>query len=109
MGDSVGLGKHAVYDEIVSMRSCFPQIAQRLRDYHAHMLRGRWQQAALADKLEAMQAEECILVIDFMMKWLPSKHAEASKDWYGKKGVSVLGGMLLFQQSTAPSKNRPWR
>ena len=54
MGDKVRLSKLSEYNAVVSMRSCFPQIAQKVREYHTHMLHGRWQQADLAKELEGV-------------------------------------------------------
>lgn len=57
-----------IYDELVSMKSALAIISVRLKHYHCHVLRGRWQQDFIANVIANLIEGELVVVFDFMMK-----------------------------------------
>ena len=60
--------KPGIYDELVSMKEAISILAVRLKKYHAHVLRGRWQQDYIADLIDNIGSDELVVIFDYMMK-----------------------------------------
>lgn len=59
-----------VYDELVSVRSALPLLSEQIKAYHAHVNRGRWQQAYLNNQVEHLEKDKMIVKLDYMMKYV---------------------------------------
>ena len=66
----IGRDERGVYDELFTMKRALGVIALKLRTYHAHVLRGRWQQQVVRDLQVNVDSSTAIVVIDYMMKVL---------------------------------------
>jgi len=55
-------------------------------EWQRHILRGVY-----LDSMRPMveRIDEVLIIRDFMMKFLPKKFRESSKDWFGKRGITV--------------------
>lgn len=60
--------RKGVYDELVSMKGALAIVSTRLKFYHAHVLRGRWQQDFISALIEDLIEGELVLIFDYMMK-----------------------------------------
>ena len=49
---------------------------------------------------DTIGADECILVMDYKMKIIASLFREAQADWFGKRGFSLLGALILIPSDT---------
>lgn len=65
-----GRDEPGVYDELFSMKRALGVIAMKLRAYHAHVLRGRWQQQVVRELQVNVDSRTVVIVIDYMMKVL---------------------------------------
>ena len=43
---------------------------------------------------------QAYIVMDYMMKWMPMKYAESTRDFFAKKGRSVHGVAVYFLSSS---------
>lgn len=59
------------YDELVSMKAGIATAAIAIRAYHAHMLRGKSQQATLRSLVDGLDDSTMVVVVDWMMKVNP--------------------------------------
>ena len=67
--DSKALGEATryLYSEVQSMKPALGAIGAGLKAYHAHVLRGRWQQAAIKAIEEKADGKTVVLLVDYMM------------------------------------------
>jgi len=45
-----------------------------------------------------MNEEDCLITLDWAMKFLPEKYRESQKDWFGKRGISWHISCLMVKQ-----------
>lgn len=57
-----------IYDELVSMKAGITEIGIKVKTYHAHVLRGRWQQLFISSLVSKMDEYTMVLTVDYMMK-----------------------------------------
>ena len=82
--------------EILSMYRALPTLSYTLRHYMAHRLRAKIQFIAINDLKEKLKSDQglALLVIDHKQKILQKQYREGL-EYYGKKGMSLLGVMLV--------------
>lgn len=56
--------------------------------WKAHLLRNVNQDSARQEILESLDEESVLLVLDWAMKFVPTKFRESQRDWFGKRGIS---------------------
>ena len=49
--------------------------------------------------LESLKEGECIIIMDWKMKFLPQKHRESMQEYFGKAGITWHGIYLLFKRN----------
>ena len=62
--------------------------AERILQWKAHIVRAINQEKSKIDVLNNITGEEVLVVMDWVMKWLPRSYRETQKEWFGKKGIS---------------------
>jgi hypothetical protein len=77
--------------ELDSMASAITACMRSLNYYHKHVVRGLWQGAAVSEILKNLQPGEVLVTIDHKQKIEQVNFNESSADYYGKKGMSLLG------------------
>lgn len=77
-------------DDILFWGSQIKDFSQNLRDYRAH-LADKVSEANFEHKDRDLGEGEALVVIDYKMKVLPRMFREKMKDWYSKRGISILG------------------
>ena len=56
--------------------------------WKCHVLRSCNQETAKQKVLSSLDESSALIVIDWAMKFLHSRHREKQSDWYGKRGIS---------------------
>ena len=64
----VPFSEWTAYDELVSMKGAIAICALRIRGFHAHILRARWQHESIKDLLESLADDTILIDFDWMMK-----------------------------------------
>ncbi|VDI78538.1 Hypothetical predicted protein, partial [Mytilus galloprovincialis] len=77
-----------------------------LATWKAHCIRTVHQEQARRDVLLQLKSHQCLIVMDWAMKFLPIKHRETQADFYGKKGIgwhisSVITTSQILDESPA--------
>ena len=49
--------------------------------------------------IESLENNQCLLVLDWAMKFVPLKFREQQQDWFGKKGRNWHVSVLIFKES----------
>lgn len=75
------------------MLACIPFLQEGFYRYAGHIVRERHQKRDIAAIHEglSLHPEESVVVIDHKQKVLPMKYREGQSNYFGKKGMSVLG------------------
>ena len=84
--------------EVVTMKNATRTLTDNLKHYMAHRVRAKIQFVAI-EKLKQWILDDIdkriIIVLDHKQKILPMKYREGQVEYYGKKGMSLLGAMLI--------------
>ena len=62
--------------------------AERILQWKAHIVRAINQEKSKIDIPDNLTEEQVLVVMDWVMKWLPQSYRETQKEWFGKKGIS---------------------
>ena len=83
--------------EVQSMKRMAEITRQELCHYSSHLVRGWWQENELRKIREGLvdARNRVMIVIDHKQKVLPKRQNEKQSDYYAKRGMSLLGGMVL--------------
>ena len=46
------------------------------------------QERGKSEILDSLEKHQCLIVMDWAMKWLPKRFRETQSEWFGKKGIS---------------------
>ena len=63
------------------------QAKQSIECWKAHLLRSVNQDECRLEILSSLSASSILLVLDWVMKYLPRKYRESQSDWFGKRGI----------------------
>jgi hypothetical protein len=85
----------ALADDLDTMRVAISNCLRNLLDFRAHIAQS--EDEAIFDMLfyADLAEDEAILVMDYKMKILSSKHREKQSAWFSKRGFSVLGALII--------------
>jgi hypothetical protein len=81
--------------EIESMRKTTPVLQEIVLQYMAHRLRAKVQFAAIKKIRSELSTHNALLVMDHKQKVLPQAYREGQVEYFGKRGMSLLGAMLV--------------
>lgn len=76
----------------------FTQSKKAVYAWRQHIVRSINQDECRTDFLESMNEEDCLITLDWAMKFLPEKYRESQKDWFGKRGISWHISCLMVKQ-----------
>ena len=88
-------------EEIAGMEG----IEADLRFYRGHLARKHAEAEFDADEMADLGEGEAIVISDWKMKILSAFHRENQKKWFGKRGTSCIGFMVITNSDTAGQKN----
>lgn len=93
-------------DELISMINTLPTLTHSITCYMSHRLRAKVQFHAISKIKISLKDNnsnfiiktptKVLVVIDHKQKVLQMKYREGQLEYYGKKGMSVLGEMLVY-------------
>lgn len=83
--------------EIRSMGSPILFCRKTLDLYHRHVVRGVVMNRAIAQAADSLAPGELIIIVDHKQKIQPISMNESSEDYYGKKGISLLGLLVRWR------------
>ncbi|XP_064648485.1 uncharacterized protein LOC135500764 [Lineus longissimus] len=66
----------------------FEAAKEKIIQLKAHLLRAKNQERAKTKILDELLPNQCLMTMDWAMKFLPMKFREAQQDWFAKKGIS---------------------
>lgn len=89
--------------EVRNMISSLPHFEQEVVDYAAHQVRGKIQDVAIKQLYDELKPDgpNGIIEFDHKQKVLPRWYREAQPLYFGKKGMSLGGFMLVRRQRNA--------
>lgn len=84
-------------NEWSSMLSATATMQKTLVDYMAHCVRAKVQFAAIQETKAELKRDRsmALIVLDHKQKILPIKFREGQVEYFGKKGMSLLGSMII--------------
>ena len=59
-----------------------------IRAWLGHQVSTLQQDKSRQDVLDSLTHEDVLITMDFAMKWLPAKHRDTTKNWFGLRGLS---------------------
>ena len=71
----------------------------RTNYYIAHVIWATHEEKVKLTLLESLKEGECIIIMDWKMKFLPQKHRESMQEYFGKAGTTWHGIYLLFKRN----------
>ena len=84
-------------EELQSMFDALPKLTYAVAYYMAHRLRARVQFHAIQNIKQKLRNDpsKVLIVMDHKQKILQMKYREGQVEYYGKKGMSMLGTMIV--------------
>lgn len=105
---------HAVRHRLIGdMKTTVDEIAlelpnriNMLRGFASHIARGWWQAQWERLRFATLPSSVAILVVDFKNKVLPCAVRETMASYFGKEGLSLLGGMFVHSGDASTGRLR---
>ena len=94
--------------EFESMKRACPLIEEEFERFLAHILRTQWQAAACKESIQkAVKSKNtAVIILDHKQKVLARRLKESQVQYYAKKGMSLLGAMVIMGEDI-PQQNSP--
>jgi hypothetical protein len=86
--------------EIQSMREPIDYVAKTINLYYRHVCRAVWQSNAVNEIVKNLKPGQVLVTFDHKQKIQPINYNESSEEYYGKKGMSLLGFFIRFRVSS---------
>ena len=89
-------------DEISNMVDSLPIFHRELLTFAAHKVREKHQTRFIRDSIMDLKNDpaHALIALDHKQKTLPQKFREGQVEYFGKKGLSLLGCMVLYYDET---------
>lgn len=85
------------YEKLVSMMAEIPTLAEKLKLYHGHVMRGNWQRVAVEQKHATVQRDKVMILFDYVMKLLPMRSIESRKYLFRKSRMVDISTLLSWK------------
>ena len=87
---------HLLKDDMEQWKEDIEQFFRNFMIYRSHLAQAK--DESIWDGLfyRNLGPNECIVVMDFKMKILAALFREKQKDWFSKRGFSLLGALIIF-------------
>lgn len=70
---------------------------QKIYDWQCHILRTVNQDMSRTSLLESLTTHQCLIVMDWAMKFLPMSFREKQSDWYAQKGINWHVSVCIYK------------
>lgn len=81
--------------EVISMQKTIPNIKMQMKNYMSHRVRAKVQFSAINTIYKKLTDDNALVVFDHKQKVLPRQFREGQVDYFGKRGMSLIGAMLV--------------
>jgi len=88
-----------IEDELLFCEHKLKKYRQNLIDYRAHLVLKFDEKEAEKDQMLSLQTNQAIVYCDWKMKILAAFHRESQKMFFGKRGTSLLGFMVVSYET----------
>lgn len=86
--------------DLEDIRMC----TQNLLTYRSHLARHKAEDKYGRNEIDNLEYDEAVIISDYKMKILPVAFRENQKKWFGKKGTTMIGFMIIcFPPNTEES------
>ena len=76
------------HEEKEEIKFVVEQSKKNVDAWKSHLLRSVNQDEGRIDMLNTLDSKSVLVVLDWAMKFIPSKYRESQTDWFGKRGIS---------------------
>ena len=83
-------------DDLLAIEARLDQCKRNLEEYRAHIFQKIWEDLEEKHFYDKLKPGEVAFVIDWKMKILAQYHRESMEAFFGKRGFSLLGVMIVF-------------
>lgn len=85
-----------ILDDVETWREEIDEVQNNLRDFRAHICQKEDEAIYERHTLRSMKNYEVMVISDYKMKILPAQFREPQKNYFGKRGFSCLGFMVIY-------------
>jgi len=83
-----------LHDDVLQWKDDLCLCFENLLEYRAHMVHKHTEAQFDKEFYSSLKIGEAVVIIDYKMKILASKHRESQRDWFSKRGSSLLGAEI---------------
>ena len=92
-------------DDMAQWREDIDAFFRNFMMYRSHIAQAKDESLWDASFYKNLPSNECVLVMDFKMKILAALFREKQRDWFSKRGFSLLGALIIFGSSEEEDHN----
>ena len=81
--------------ELEEIEADLSRAEEDLNEYHGHLARHKSEADYDAEELENLKDDKAVVISDYKMKILSCFFRENQQRWFGKRGTSCLGFMIV--------------
>ncbi|VDI16834.1 Hypothetical predicted protein [Mytilus galloprovincialis] len=82
------LADEAVFENKEAVLFQVEKAVSDIQEWKMHLIRSRNQNRARTNILSDMDDNECLIIADWAMKFLPRRYREGQTDWFAKRGLN---------------------
>ena len=97
--------KKGPVQEILTMGPAITFCSEGLNLYHRHVVRGVVMNRAIARVMDDLPVGTLLIIVDHKQKIQPISFNESSEEYYGKKGISLLGFLVRWREDEGGDLN----
>ena len=97
--------KKELVTALESMEATVEGMTNTTYNYMHHHNRAFAQFAAIINKYKEITGENALIIVDHKQKNLLVKYGESQVEYFGKRGMSLLGAMMIWQESRYDKKD----
>ena len=87
---------HLLKDDMAQWKEDIDMYFRNFMGYRSHIAQAKDESIWDAFFYKNLGSNECVIVMDFKMKILSSLFREKQRDWFSKRGFSLLGALIIF-------------
>ena len=96
---------HLLEDDMAQWKEDIDHYFRNFMSYRSHIAQAKDESIWDASFYKNLGPNECDVVMDFKMKILSSLFREKQRDWFSKRGFSLLGALIIFGSANDDEHN----
>ena len=92
-------------DDMAQWKEDIDTYFKNFMSYRSHIAQAKDESIWDASFYKNLKPNECVVVMDFKMKILSSLFREKQRDWFSKRGFSLLGALIIFGSANDSDHN----